>query len=407
MRFSRFFKESTAQEFLDHALPMSVRNAIKKSGGKIYQIGGAVRDSLIDKVSKDLDVIVVGVDLKELNRILTGFGKVDSVGKSFGVLKFTPRHFKKGDEPIDVSVPRVDSKSTGDGHKDFEIELGKHITLQQDQMRRDFWMNAIAKDVETGEVIDVDGKGMVDIDSKQVRMVSPEAFVEDPLRMLRAFQFASRFDFKIEEETLQAIKDNAEKVTTVSPDRFKEEFHKLFMKSKSPSVGINYMIETGVMGHLFPDMEVDEDSIKKMDTLNKDQYNTFLTLLFRNVSSEAATKFIKEGIRETNDVVKVVAKAIDFLNDHDISISDEDLVLFSLRDNNFSSLSVVDIIKKSNLVGRLTSLQKNGTPINFKELSVKGDELSVPKHERGRKLQELLRFAVMNKTNDREKLLSI
>jgi tRNA nucleotidyltransferase/poly(A) polymerase len=407
MRFIKFFEETTAEGFLNHALPMEIRNAIKKSGGKIYQIGGAVRDSLINKVSKDLDIIVVGVDLKQLEVILARFGKVDAVGKSFGILKFTPRHFEKGDEPIDVSVPRVDSKSTGDGHKDFEIELGKHITLQQDQLRRDFWMNALAQDVDTGEVIDVNGKGMVDIKSKQVRMVSPQAFEDDPLRMLRAFQFASRFDFKIEDETLKAIKVNAEKVKTVSPDRFKEEFHKLFKKSNSPSVGINYMIETGVMGHLFPGLEVDEDDVKRMDTLNKDQYTTFLTLLFKSVSSQQATKFIKDGIRETNDVVKVVAKALDFMNAHDSDVADEDLVVFSLRDNKFASLKVVDIILKSNLVGRLTSLQKNGVPINFSELSVKGDELTVQKHERGKKLEELLRFAVTNKTNDREQLLSI
>jgi hypothetical protein len=92
---------------------------------------------------------------------------------------------------------------------------------------------------------------------------------------------------------------------------------------------------------------------------------------------------------------------------HNIDIAAEDLVVFSLRDNNFASLKVVDIILKSNLVGRLTSLRKNGVPINFSELSVKGDELSVEKHERGKKLEHLLRFAVINKTNDREELLSL
>ena len=98
----------------------------------------------------------------------------------------------------DISIPRVDSKSTGKGHKDFEVKLGKGITLQQDQLRRDFYINALAKDIDTGEVIDVERKGMTDIKNKEIRMISPVAFEEDPLRMLRAIQFAARFDFKIE-----------------------------------------------------------------------------------------------------------------------------------------------------------------------------------------------------------------
>ena len=161
------FKKFLYEELLATTLSADVRDVIKRKGGKIYQIGGAVRDEILGKVSKDLDLLVVGVELDVLGRILKPFGKVNLVGKAFGVLKFIP----EGEtEEIDISVPRIDSKSTGKGHKDFKVKLGKGITLQQDQVRRDFWINAIAKDIDTGEVIDVERKGMTDIKNKEIRI---------------------------------------------------------------------------------------------------------------------------------------------------------------------------------------------------------------------------------------------
>ena len=103
---------------LDAALPRKVRSVITSGGGKIYQVGGAVRDEILGKVSKDLDLLVTGVDLSELEKRLKPYGKVNLVGKSFGILKFTP---EGSDEEIDISVPRIDSKSTGRGHKEFEV----------------------------------------------------------------------------------------------------------------------------------------------------------------------------------------------------------------------------------------------------------------------------------------------
>ena len=200
------FRKFLNEEALDKALSPDVRDAIVRAGGKIYQIGGVVRDEMLGKVSKDLDLLVVGVELNVLAKSIGKFGKVNLVGKSFGILKFTP---EGTDEEIDISIPRVDEKSTGKGHKDFEIKLGKGITLKQDQLRRDFWMNAIAKDIETGEVHDLEGQGKLDIDNKIVRMINPQAFQDDPLRMLRAVQFAARFNFKIEPDTYNEIKKNA------------------------------------------------------------------------------------------------------------------------------------------------------------------------------------------------------
>ena len=155
IKFSSFLTE-TAQK-INTVLSTALRSEIKQRNGKVYQIGGAVRDELIGKVSKDLDLLVTGIETDELQDILSNHGKVDAVGKSFGILKFQPKG--QTGEPLDISVPRVDVQSTGAGHKDFEVQLGKNISLEQDQLRRDFWMNAIAKDIETGEMHDIEVKG--------------------------------------------------------------------------------------------------------------------------------------------------------------------------------------------------------------------------------------------------------
>ena len=238
------------ESMVDDLLSTQIRKAIKKAGGKIYQIGGVVRDEMIGKISKDLDIIIVGIELDDIEKILKPHGKVNMVGKSFGILKFIPTGSTEA-EDVDISVPRIDSKSTGSGHKDFEVELGKGITLQQDQLRRDFWINALAKDIDTGEIIDVDGKGMKDIKNKQIRMISPTSFEDDPLRMFRAVQFASRFDFTIEKETYKEMKKRASTISTISADRFQEEFKKLFSKSKKPSIGVKILFDSGLMKNIF------------------------------------------------------------------------------------------------------------------------------------------------------------
>ena len=278
-KFSTFFNESSQQ--INTALSTSLRKELKSNGGKIYQIGGAVRDELIGKVSKDLDILITGIETDELQNLLSKHGKVDAVGKSFGVLKFQPTG--QTGEPLDISVPRVDVQSTGSGHKDFEIKLGKNISLEQDQLRRDFWMNAIAKDIETGEMHDIEGKGQFDIENKQISVINPQAFDDDPLRMMRAIQFAARFGFKIEPETMNEIKKNADKISTISAERFQEEFRKMFEKG-TPSIGIQLMFDSGIGKHVIPELR---EINPIMDSIDKGAFPAFLAVLFMSYGSRA------------------------------------------------------------------------------------------------------------------------
>ena len=415
MNFKSYYVESTTQEdFLKKALSPELRSQIYRSGGKIYQIGGAVRDELIGKISKDLDIIVVGLEMDELENILRRFGRTDAVGKSFGILKFKPHGFDKDDEPVDVSVPRVDSKSTGSGHKDFEVQLGKGITLSQDQLRRDFFMNALAKDIETGQIHDVEEQGMDDIKKKQVRMISPRSFQEDPLRMIRAIQQASRFEFTIEPKTMEEIQKNAHLIKTVSPDRFMEEFKKLFVKSRRPSIGVRLLNETGIMKEMFPTLKHSKEDYEAMDRLNKEEFPAFMTMFLHPIGTPSEVLDAVQQLRSSNELGHIIGHATAFLGQHGASPSDLDLVKFNMTVKP-EVLHTIDVINKSygkraNLVDRLDKMRRDKIPTNLKELSVRGDtllSLGLKGQQIGKALDMMLTYAVIHKTNDPEKLTGL
>jgi len=220
--------------------------------GHIYEVGGAVRDRMLkdDTPVKDRDYLVCGVPYDKLSRILRKFGEVDLVGRSFGVIKFT--QFKnKQRYTFDVALPRREY-STGVGHKDFAVDFDPYLNVEDDLHRRDFTINAMAVRLDTNELVDpLDGQ--VDLKNRLIRMVSPNSFPEDPLRMLRAVQFAARFNFNIETKTAEAIKKHAELITTVSPERIMEEMNKLMLLAEKPSIGFRLMLKLGLLEHILPE----------------------------------------------------------------------------------------------------------------------------------------------------------
>jgi len=221
------------------------RTEIEERGGKIYSVGGAVRDEFLGKESKDLDILVTGVPMDELAEIMSAHGKVDAVGKQFGVLKFRPQG---ASEEIDVAIPRTE-KATGEGgHKGFDVSSDHSLPIEKDLERRDFTINAIAKDID-GNVIDPYG-GQEDLKNKVIRVVNPEAFSDDPLRMLRAVQFASRFGFNIEDQTRQMIKQNANRIKEIPPERILIEFDKIVQKG-NPFEGAYLLKDLGLTPQIF------------------------------------------------------------------------------------------------------------------------------------------------------------
>jgi tRNA nucleotidyltransferase (CCA-adding enzyme) len=223
--------------------------------GKIYEVGGAVRDKYISPIlpDKDKDYLVTGIPMEDLCSLLREFGKVDLVGRSFGVIKFLPHKKYDGENVFDIALPRKEY-STGPGHKDFKVEFDHNLGVEEDLCRRDFTINAVAEDLSTKKLVDPLG-GKRDIKRRLIRITNPNSFKDDPLRMLRAVQFAARFEFELEEETLASLRENVDLISFVSPERIQEELNKLLLKAKYPSVGFRLMQRTGLLKRILPELE--------------------------------------------------------------------------------------------------------------------------------------------------------
>ena len=221
--------------------------------GTLYAVGGRVRDEVraiiegTEIPAKDLDYVVTGVTFDDLRARLERIGRVDLVGASFAVLKVTT-----SEGTVDVALPRRE-RSTGTAHRSFEVEGGPDVPLEQDLERRDFRMNAMARALPSGELVDPYG-GEADINARRIDIITERSFEEDPLRMLRAAQFAARFEYVLTLRTLEAMRRSAPLVATVSGERVSEELTKLLVLSRRPSVGFNLLRETGVLVHFWPEL---------------------------------------------------------------------------------------------------------------------------------------------------------
>ncbi len=233
-----------------HPAVLSLVDAVRAAGGRVYMVGGTPRDFLLGKAYKDLDLLVTGLPQNDLIRLLRRRGRVQRVGQAFGVLKFLPREWDGS--PIDIALPRVET-STGIGHRDFEVAFDHTLPIKTDLERRDFTINAMALDLLDERLIDPFG-GHADLERCLLRQVSPMAFPEDPLRMLRGVQFASRFGLHVEPETRSAMSAHAASMNTVAPERIAMELQKLFQAPK-PSHGFVLMHEVGLLTHLFPEID--------------------------------------------------------------------------------------------------------------------------------------------------------
>jgi len=214
--------------------------------GSLYAVGGRVRDELrsqherVPVPAKDLDYVVLGVERDDLLERLRRVGPADVVGASFAVVKVLV-----AGTSVDVALPRRE-RSTGAGHRDFAVDSGPGIPLEDDLARRDFRMNMMARRLPDGDVVDP-YDGAADIRAKRIDVLRIEAFEEDPLRMLRACQFGARFEFSISERTLKAMRAAAPLVQTVSAERVRDEIAKFLVAAPRPSRGIELMREAGLL----------------------------------------------------------------------------------------------------------------------------------------------------------------
>ena len=221
---------------------ISIAEAVRARGGRALVVGGWVRDRLLGHDSKDMDVEVFGVPAADLRALLAPFGKVEPVGQSFPVYKLGT---------IDVGLPRRESKS-GRGHKGFLVEGDPSMPVAEAARRRDFTINAILWDPLTDEYIDPFG-GREDLRRKILRVVDPATFGDDSLRVLRAVQFAARFELTLDERTRTLC--TSIRLDDLPPERVWGEIEKLLLLARRPSIGFQLALELGVVDQLFPELK--------------------------------------------------------------------------------------------------------------------------------------------------------
>lgn len=213
---------------------------------RAFLVGGCVRDALLGLAVKDFDLEVFGVSYERLAKALRRWGRVDYVGQSFGVAKLTTG----SGLAYDFAIPRRDRK-VALGHKGFAVEFDADITPQEAASRRDFTLNALMFDPRCGEVLDFFG-GQADLRDRVLRHTS-DAFAEDPLRVLRGMQFASRFNLRAAPETIALCRSIKASFGELAVERVGDEWFKWAAKSVVPSVGLRFLADTEWIEH-FPEL---------------------------------------------------------------------------------------------------------------------------------------------------------
>lgn len=230
-----------------------------------------MRDELLGRPAKDQDFVVPGVGYDELRNALAPQGRVEDLevaGRRVGLRLYPNDRALRSLAPagIEFAPPRTE-RSTGPGRHDFEIVASPEISLEQDMARRDFTINAIAKRLETGELLDPFG-GRDDLRARVLRTVSPESFREDPLRLVRGLRFVSEHDLDPDEQTLAQMRENAESVRLVSAERVggglssdgMGELSKLLLGAH-PAKALRLARDTGVLVALLPEFEPALDGV--------------------------------------------------------------------------------------------------------------------------------------------------
>ncbi len=228
----------------DTEIALHIAELVKNNGGTAYYVGGYVRDRLMGLENKDIDIEVHGIQPEKLEEILDCAGERICIGESFGVYSL------KG-HSIDIAMPRKEY-ATGTGHRDFKISVDPFIGTEKAAQRRDFTVNALMENVLTGEITDHFG-GLNDLEKGILRHVSDKTFPEDPLRVLRAAQFAARFEFAVSSETLSLCRDID--LGSLSRERVEEELKKALLKAGKPSVFFETLREMNQLGIWFPEIE--------------------------------------------------------------------------------------------------------------------------------------------------------
>lgn len=231
-------------------------------GGRTLLVGGPVRDHLLGRPVNDWDMEVFGLEEPALVEVLGSLGRVNAVGRSFGVYKIQTRQHE-----YDVSMPRRDSK-VGSGHRGIHVEGDPHMSPREAARRRDLTINAMMYDPLTGEILDPWG-GQDDLAAGRLRAVDADTFLEDPLRALRVAQLAARLGFTPVPALIELCRTAA--LGELPAERIQGEWVKLLVKGVQPSRGMAFAREADILRRVFPEAVDDPGTDAALDRLVPDR----------------------------------------------------------------------------------------------------------------------------------------
>ena len=215
-----------------------VFDAIVKEGGQLFFVGGIVRDTLLKRESKDIDVEVFHLSYHKLCEILSRFGHVETFGASFAVVHLSELPH------CEFALPRQET-CRGSRHQDFDIIIDSELPLEKAAKRRDFTINAMMVDYQNQELFDF-YHGYEDLKNKHLEVIDEITFQEDPLRVYRGATFIARFALTPSEKTKEICKQMKEKMGYLSEERIYEEYVKILMSDR-PSLGMNFLKDVGIL----------------------------------------------------------------------------------------------------------------------------------------------------------------
>lgn len=367
---------------------------IKKlaENSEIYIVGGTVRDAFTGMPMKDIDLIVDGLSYSGIKKAIAPFGDMKLVGESFSVIKFIPKGHVG--EDYDIAVPREDKK-VGDGHKGFEINTDG-VDILDDLKRRDFTINSMAINVMTGEILDP-FNGKSDISKRLIKATDKAAFADDPLRILRGIQFASRFNFDVETGTKELMRKHASSIKEITGERILDEFQKILMKDGNTQTAMRLLHETDVDKALFDKKMIYYD--EGFDKLDPISFYYMLGI----IGGQNPAKFYKERLKGGFRMAKVIDTLDRLLDDwHNIK-EDEDYKFAA-----FTALKIAPELKGAGLIPFemeqiVKDMESGLIPSGPKDILLTGNDvmnvLGVKGREVGFVMERIQRDALMNKFN--------
>jgi len=360
---------------------IKIAKKLEKRGARAIVVGGAVRDSLLDMPIKDIDIEVYNISSYEkLANILQEFGSINLVGKAFGVIKLRVDNLE-----FDFSLPRVEQK-IDKGHKGFAVKTNSKLSFTTAAKRRDFTINAMGYDILQKTLLDP-FKGKEHLLTKILQIVDSSTFIEDPLRVYRAVQFAARFEMTLSKESFNLCKLMVDRgdLEELPRERIFEEFKKLLLKAKKPSIGLNLMRELGILKY-FPELkaliDVPQDStyhaegdvwthtlmvVDEMAKLRsgdeKLDLTRMLSALCHDFGKPTTTKVIDGKIRAFNHDIEGVEPTINFLK----RLTDDKKLIESVANFVLYHLRVGQLYKGG---AKAAAIRRLATKINLQELEL-------------------------------------